>query len=163
VGTVSGSGFAANETVTLSFDANPTDSTKAQATASGLLPTTRFTVPASADAGVHSIAPIGATRGYTAAASPTVATTTLTVAPGANTRGSTISVSGNGFASNEAGELTIHGVPIPLATLHTVAADPTHHSLRGHGRRAHPHGARHTQRKDGRCLSPSLQLHRHAI
>jgi len=125
--TVSGSGFAANETVTLAFDGNLTYSSKAQATAAGLLPATAFAIPAVSGAGAHAVVATGATSGRKATAGLTVtpapsSAATLTVAPGATTRGGAVSVSGGGFTPNEAVDLTIDGVPTPLTTLHADAS-----------------------------------------
>ncbi len=125
--TVSGSGFAANETVTLAFDGNLTYSSKAQATAAGQLPETAFTIPPTSGPGAHAVVATGATSGRKATAGLTVtpapsSAATLTVAPGATTRGGAVSVSGGGFTPNEAVELTIDGVSTPLATLHADAA-----------------------------------------
>jgi len=125
--TVSGSGFAANETVTLAFDGNLTYSSKAQATAAGQLPETAFTIPPTSGPGAHAVVATGATSGRKATAGLTVtpapsSAATLTVAPGATTRGGAVSVSGGGFTPNEAVELTIDGVSTPLTTLHADAA-----------------------------------------
>ena len=124
---VSGSGFAANETVTLAFDANPAFSSKVQATAAGLLPATAFAIPAVSGAGAHAVVATGATSGRKATAGLTVtpapsSAATLTVAPGATTRGGAVSISGGGFTPNEAVELTIDGVSTPLTTLHADAS-----------------------------------------
>jgi len=125
--TVSGNGFAANESVTLAFDANPTYSSRVQATATGQLPATGFTIPPTSGLGAHSIVVTGATSGHKATAGLTVTppsggATTLTIAPASSTRGGAVSVSGGGFTPNEAVDLTIDGVSTPLATLHADAA-----------------------------------------
>ncbi len=120
---VSGSGFAANETVVLAFDGNLTYSVRVQATVAGQVPATNFTVPAVSGPGAHKIVATGAASQRSATAAVTVATAsaTLTATPASTTRGGTTVLGGTGWVANEVITVTLDGVATPLAVVHADA------------------------------------------
>ncbi len=121
--TVSGGGFAANETVTLAFDGNLTYSSRVQATAAGQVLASAFTVPAVSGPGAHKIVATGAASRRVATAVVAVATVsaTLTATPASTTRGGTTVLGGTGWGANEAITVTLDGVATPLAVVHADA------------------------------------------
>jgi len=121
--TVSGSGFGANEAVTLVFDGNPAFAARTHATSAGILATMPFTIPTVAGVGTHHIMASGVIRGHTASARVEVQAvhTTLSVTPGSVTSGATVAVSGVGFGANEAITLVFDGNPAFAAHVHATA------------------------------------------
>jgi len=124
--TVSGTGFAPHEPVQVLVSPQTAGLAEPTADANGVVPATMVRLDAATfTVGDHTVTLYGSASRRTAIMHITIAaaaTATLAVAPGATTRGGAVSVSGGGFTPNEAVELTIDGVPTPLATLHADAA-----------------------------------------
>ncbi len=123
---VSGTGFAPHEPVQVLVSPQTAGLAEPSADANGVMPATTIRLDAATFApGDHTVTLYGSISRRTAIMHITIApaaTATLTVTPGATTRGGAVSVSGGGFTPNEAVELTIDGVSTPLATLHADAA-----------------------------------------
>jgi len=120
--TVSGGGFAANETVTLAFDGNLTYSSRVQATAAGQVPASAFTVPAVSGPGAHKIVATGAASRRVATAAVAVESATIVVSPAVASPGERITVSGGGFAANETVTLAFDGNLTYSVRVQTTAA-----------------------------------------
>jgi hypothetical protein len=97
--TVTGTGFNAGETVSITFDGSTVKSTAADS--SGYLNTT-ITIPAST-AGSHTIAAYGSTSGYVAGVTFTVLGGALTLSPTSGPAGTVVTIAGSGFAASETG------------------------------------------------------------
>jgi len=120
---VSGAGFTANETITLTIDSVSTPAVLAKATSAGLLPSTGLPIPYSLAPGRYVVTATGATSKKSAssainvrALAPRIATSTRTVAPGTMVR-----MTGRDFAAGELVTLSLNGEalvtsPTPITT-----------------------------------------------
>lgn len=100
---ISGSGFTPNETVTITLPSGGT--TTATADTSGNL-STSVTIPAGLISGSNTISAIGSSSQVRVTASLTIAAPTLTASSSSVNAGSSVSLSGTGFAPGESVTLT---------------------------------------------------------
>ncbi|MFZ0169169.1 MAG: IPT/TIG domain-containing protein [Candidatus Dormiibacterota bacterium] len=112
--TISGSGFPANATITATFaGVAVTLSGTTTTTASGGIPTSApptFTVPATAPgslAGAHAV--VVTAGGYPAPSVSFTVTPSISLNPTGGTKGSSITITGNGFAANSKLTVTFNG------------------------------------------------------
>ncbi len=111
--TVTGSGFTANEAVTLSLSGIAATVT-AKADAKGLLPATGFSIPYSTATGTHTIMVTGQTSKRAASATVTVQqlTPSISLSATTETQGAAETVTGKGFGSQEQVTLALNGEAI---------------------------------------------------
>jgi len=111
--TVTGSGFTANEAVTLSLS-GIVASVTAKADAKGLLPATGFSIPYSTATGTHTIMATGQTSKRAASATVTVQqlTPSISLSDTTETQGVAETVTGKGFGPQEQVTLALNGEAI---------------------------------------------------
>jgi hypothetical protein len=111
--TVTGSGFTANEAVTLSLSGIAATVT-AKADAKGLLPATGFSIPYSTATGTHTIMATGQTSKRAASATVTVQqlTPSISLSATTETQGAAETVTGKGFGPQEQVTLALNGEAI---------------------------------------------------
>jgi hypothetical protein len=116
---VSGTGFAASETVTLTISGTPGVAATAKADAKGLLPTTGISIPYSLKPGVYTVVATGATSKRTASSMVTVKdlTPSISLSPTSVSPGDTVTATGQGFGRQEQVTLALNG-----AALSTIPA-----------------------------------------
>ncbi|MGG7463969.1 GH92 family glycosyl hydrolase [Plantibacter sp. YIM 135347] len=120
--TITGSGFAAEETVDLKLSSTPEVTGQATTDADGAF-TQTIVVPVDAADGEYPLTATGATSVVPATASIRVLTKTppeldptVTLSAGTARPGDTLSVSGTGFAVGEQVEVILHSEPVTLGT-----------------------------------------------
>ncbi len=116
--TVSGSGFAATETVSIKFD---TTTIGSATTSSGAF-SASVTIPSTATPGTHSIIATGATSGYIASAAFKVLAPNLTISPTSGLPGVVISVSGTQFGASEIVTIKLSTTILGTATASSTGA-----------------------------------------
>jgi len=118
-----GTGWGANEAITVTLDSVATPLAVVHATPQGAFPGTPVTIPYTATVGAHTLTAIGAVSKRTATATLTLSavSATFAVAPAATNRGGLITLSGGNFAPGEAVTVTIEGVITPLAAITATA------------------------------------------
>jgi len=111
--TVTGSGFNANESVTVSLS-GITSTVTTKADGKGMLPPTGFSVPYSTAAGAHTIMATGQTSKRSASAAITVQqlTPSISLSATTETQGATETVTGKGFGPQEQVTLSLNGEAI---------------------------------------------------
>ncbi len=111
--TVTGSGFNANESVTVSLS-GITSTVTTKADGKGMLPPTGFSVPYSTAAGAHTIIATGQTSKRSASAAITVQqlTPSISLSATTETQGATETVTGKGFGPQEQVTLSLNGEAI---------------------------------------------------
>src|SRR2546423_635599 len=116
---VSGSGFAPNDTIAVTFDGSSVP-TSCTSDATGSVSSCALAVPA-ATAGAHTVAASGSSVNAAWATYPNSAVASYTVSPAislgpsAGAVGSTAGVSGNGFAPNSTIAVTFDGSSVPTS------------------------------------------------
>jgi len=120
---LSGAGWAADETITVTLSDLASPLAVVHATPQGAFPGTPVTIPYTATVGAHTLTAIGAVSKRTATATLTLSavSATFAVAPAATNRGGLITLSGGNFAPGEAVTVTIEGVITPLAAITATA------------------------------------------
>jgi hypothetical protein len=121
---VSGAGFGPNEMVAMliSPQANPVLDLKADA--NGAVPATTVTVPATFAPGAHTLTLSGSSTHRSVSTQITLtppSQVTLAATPATTNRGGLVTVSGSNFVANEAINVTISGLSMPLATVNATA------------------------------------------
>jgi len=111
--TVAGSGFNANESITVSLS-GITSTVTAKADGKGMLPATGFSVPYSTAAGAHTITATGQTSKRAASATVTVQqlTPSISLSAATETPGASETVTGKGFGPQEQVTLSLNGEAI---------------------------------------------------
>jgi len=111
--TVTGSGFNANESITVSLS-GITATVTAKADVKGMLPATGFSIPYSTATGAHTIMATGQTSKRAASATVTVQQLTPSISLSATTEtpGATATVTGKGFGPQEQVTLSLNGEAI---------------------------------------------------
>ena len=111
--TVTGSGFAANESITVTLS-GITSTVTAKADGTGMLTATGFSVPYSTATGAHTIMATGQTSKRSASAAITVQQLTPSISLNATTEapGATATVTGKGFGPQEQVTLSLNGEAI---------------------------------------------------
>jgi len=111
--TVAGSGFNANESITVSLS-GITSTVTAKADGKGMLPPTGFSVPYSTAAGAHTITATGQTSKRAASATVTVQqlTPSISLSAATETPGASETVTGKGFGPQEQVTLSLNGEAI---------------------------------------------------
>jgi len=119
---VSGTGFAANESVAINIDGVTAPITTITALASGALPTTSLMIPYMAASGARTLTATGATSHRTATARVvlTQVTATLVATPATTARGGTTTLTGANWAPGEAITVTLSGVTTPITVVHAT-------------------------------------------
>lgn len=109
--TVSGTGFAPNETVNLFIVGLKSPVATAKANAQGLLPATGVTIPYSLKPGSYTITAIGANSKHKGTVKTTVAalTPSISLSAGTLTPGQAATVTGKGFGNKEQITLSLNG------------------------------------------------------
>ncbi len=112
--TVSGTGFAPNETVSLAIAGAPRAATTAKADGQGTLPATGLSIPYSLRLGAHTVMATGATSGRTASAGIVVQSLTpsITLSAGTVRPGDRVTVTGAGFGRQEQVTLALNGAAL---------------------------------------------------
>ena len=115
--TVSGSGYAAKETVNIALSGTTGTAATARADARGVLPPTGITIPYSLKPGAHTVTATGAPSKRSASAavtvqqlSPSISLSSALVSPGAS-----VTVTGTGFGRTEQVTLALNGAALPTA------------------------------------------------
>ncbi len=119
--TVTGTGFAAAEEVSVSLSQWPGTLTTLHADGNGLVGPAALTIPTTLSQGAHTLTLHGSASGRSASLQvtlgPAVAPAVLEVAPSSTNRGGLITVSGSGFAPYAVVRLSIDGLEAPLGTI----------------------------------------------
>jgi PKD repeat protein len=113
--TLSGSGFAASSPVTFTFDGTTVATNPSSVTtdSNGNFTGVTFSVPAGATVGPHTVA---ATDGSTDTASGPLNVDSLSVSPGGQSVGGTVTVSGSGFAPSSPVTISFDGSTVATTT-----------------------------------------------
>ncbi len=125
---VAGSGFMANESISVSV-ARPSQASAGLATlkagATGAVPSTSVTIPTTLAQGAYTLTLTGSSSHLSASTPLTLLSTApaiLTVTPNNSVPGNTVSLSGSNWAAGEAVTVTISGATTPLIVLHADAS-----------------------------------------
>lgn len=120
---LSGSGFAPGESVTLTLSTVPETVVTATASGDGSI-TAQLTVPAGTAAGLYSLVALGVESAVPVTATVEVQevvpeptySPAVSLSKSSASVGETVTVTGDGFAPNDAVTMTLHSTPIPLGT-----------------------------------------------
>lgn len=121
---ISGAGFAANEQISVALSGTASPLATLTADGNGVVSSSPVTIPVTAPLGAQTLTLTGARSQRNASAAITLtapAAATLAVTPGAVTQGGLVTVSGSGFAPNEAVSIGVSGLNAPLTTLTATA------------------------------------------